>query len=395
MSIEKRLIAIVGGTGAQGIPIVRELARSGSYTLRILTRDATSRRFQELRSCDPDIEAVEGTFASEADLRALFRGAWGAFVNIDGFNSGEMAEMFWTARAYELAAEARVQMFVYGGLDYYLKKGGYDSAFRVGHGDAKGRMADWILAQTTGDNGNRDSDSDSNGMKAAVFTTGPYIDMAISAATIMAPRVEEDEAGGGSILTWRMPLGPDGAVAHVALGDCGYYVKWLFEHPDRAHGLNLEVAIDHITYDEMARAFTSVTGRPARFIDVGFDEYFTDTARFFGDGKNGNHRGVDGPAGYNADAENPATLPFRQNFTGFWNVWRHSHRSNTRNSVVRRDYALLDEIHPRRIRSAEEWFRMEEQRGLELGLGSLWERVQPDRLVPVLKVTEEGGVRSL
>ncbi|KAK8000086.1 hypothetical protein PG990_012686 [Apiospora arundinis] len=354
MSIEKRLIAIVGGTGAQGIPIVRELARSGSYTLRILTRDATSRRFQELRSCDPDIEAVEGTFASEADLRALFRGAWGAFVNIDGFNSGEMAEMFWTARAYELAAEARVQMLVYGGLDYYLKKGGYDSAFRVGHGDAKGRMADWILAQTTGDNGNRDSDSDSNGMKAAVFTTGPYIDMALSAATIMAPR-----------------------------------------HPDRAHGLNLEVAIDHITYDEMARAFTSVTGRPARFIDVGFDEYFTDTARFFGDGKNGNHRGVDGPAGYNANAESPATLSFRQNFTGFWNVWRHSHRSNTRDRVVRRDYALLDEIHPRRIRSAEEWFRMEEQRGLELGLGSLWERVQPDRLMPVLKVTEEGGVRSL
>jgi hypothetical protein len=45
---------------------------------------------------------------------------------------------------------------------------------------------------------------------------------------------------------------------------------------------------------------------------------------------------------------------------------------------VKRDYALLDEIHPNRIRSAEEWFRREDQLGRELGKGSLWERVQPE-----------------
>jgi hypothetical protein len=39
---------------------------------------------------------------------------------------------------------------------------------------------------------------------------------------------------------------------------------------------------------------------------------------------------------------------------------------------------LLDEIHPNRIRSAEQWFSREDQVGRELGKGSLWERVQPD-----------------
>ncbi|MCQ9180087.1 hypothetical protein KMT30_13840 [Streptomyces sp. IBSBF 2953] len=63
-------------------------------------------------------------------------------------------------------------------------------------------------------------------------------------------------------------------------------------------------------------------------------------------------------------------MSFRDNFTGFWNVWKHG--------IITRDYALLDEIHPNRIRSAEEWFRREDRLGRELGKGSLWERVQPE-----------------
>jgi len=92
-----RLIAVIGGTGAQGIPIVRDLVRSGQYTARVLTRDTSSARFKELQSYGP-VEGVVGTFASEESLRATFRGAWGAFVNIDGFNSGEKTEIYWTLR---------------------------------------------------------------------------------------------------------------------------------------------------------------------------------------------------------------------------------------------------------------------------------------------------------
>ncbi|MFJ8795822.1 hypothetical protein [Streptomyces sp. NPDC102462] len=81
---------------------------------------------------------------------------------------------------------------------------------------------------------------------------------------------------------------------------------------------------------------------------------------------------ADLPAGYNADPNDKATMSFRDNFTGFWNVWKHG--------IVTRDYALLDEIHPNRIRSAEEWFRREDQMGRDLGKGSLWERGQPENL---------------
>jgi hypothetical protein len=204
-------------------------------------------------------------------------------------------------------------------------------------------------------------------MGAAVFTTGPYMEMAISAMTPMTPSVED------GVLTWRVPLG-NGAVPHVALGDCGYYVRWLFDHPQRAHGMDLEVAIEHVDYHQLARAFEQVTGHPARYIDTDLETYW-----------NGPLKMAAGlPAGYNADPLDKSTMSFRDNFTGFWNIWKYG--------VIKRDYALLDEIHPNRIRSVEAWLRHEDALGRAQGKGSLWERVQPEHMhkaAPLLKLTED------
>ncbi|CRK20675.1 hypothetical protein BN1708_017816, partial [Verticillium longisporum] len=150
--------------------------------------------------------------------------------------------MFWAMRSYELALEAGLGFFVYGNLDYVYKKSGYDARFRTGHYDGKGRIGEWIRLQNA-DNAGR--------MKAAIFTTGPYMAMAIAAYTPMSPRVED------GVVTWRVPLG-DGAVAHVDLDDCEHYVRWLFDNQDRASGLDLEVAIDLIPYADLARAFETV-----------------------------------------------------------------------------------------------------------------------------------------
>lgn len=72
------------------------------------------------------------------------------------------------------------------------------------------------------------------------------------------------------------------------------------------------------------------------------------------------------------------------------NLWKHSARNH---GVIQRDYALLDEIHPKRIKSVEEWLRKEDQKGLEQGLGSLFDRVS--NLRPVLKIAEDGRTGKL
>ncbi|TQN63927.1 NmrA-like family domain-containing protein 1 [Colletotrichum shisoi] len=239
-----RRIFVIGATGAQGLPVCRGLTNEGGYSLRVLTRDSTSARAQQLAGLG-DVEFVKGTFANEADLRKGFAGCWGAFVNIDGFNCGEKAETYWTIRSYELAVELGINFFVFGNLDYGYKKSGYHPKFRCGHYDGKGRMAEWMQQR----------------------------------------RKSNVENG---VVTWRVPLG-DGAVPHVALGDSEHYVRWLFDHPDRSDGMDLEVAIDHIHYADLASAFQKVTGKPAQYIDTPADVYF-------------DHFPIsDEPAGYDAD----------------------------------------------------------------------------------------------
>lgn len=356
-----RKIFVVGGTGAQGIPVIRGLVKDNAFHVRVLTRDVNSDRAQHLVSLNPDaVELVTGTFASNEDLRNGLSGCWGAFINIDGFNSGEKTEMYWTIRAYELALEEGIKFFVLGNLDYVYKKSGYDPKFRTGHYDGKGRIAEWILQQSK-DNGK---------IGAAAFTTGPYIEMAISASTLMTPTIED------GVVTWRVPL-DDGAVAHVALDDCEHYVRWLFDNTERSNGMDLEVAIDHISYHELAAAFEKVTGHKAQFINTPLEEYWTT-------GPMG--RMADVSSGYNSDLNDPAAMTLRQNFTGFWNIWKHSGGNK---GVIQRDYKLLDEIHPNRIKSAEEWFRKEDEKGQVAGLGNLWDRVQKDGLKTILKLSDD------
>ncbi|KAI0393031.1 NAD(P)-binding protein [Xylariaceae sp. FL0594] len=368
-SSSPRLIAIIGGTGAQGVPIARDLVRSGEYTARVLTRDASSARFRELQSYGAAVEGVVGSFASEESLRETFRGAWGAFVNIDGFNSGEKAEVYWTIRelteiqAWEIALEEGVQFYVHGNLDYGYKKSGFRPEFRCGHYDAKGRVGEYILSQ------NRDAGVRSR-MRSAVFTTGPYVEMTIGRGTIFQPAIEEE----GNVAIWRAPLC---TVPFTALDDCGVFVKWLFDNnAGEADGMELQSALAHVTFAEYVDAFTKVTGKPAKWIDVPIAEHLTN---LWGD------KG-DTPCGYNADPQDPASMSLRDNFTGFFNLWRHSGGNK---GIITRDYELLDRIYPGRIRSVEEWMRREHDKGLKLGLGSLWDRIQPENLGHVLKLTED------
>ncbi|KAK5635736.1 hypothetical protein RRF57_011448 [Xylaria bambusicola] len=350
-----RLIAIIGATGAQGIPVVRELLQSGNYAVRVLTRDTNSERFKELQSYGA-VESVIGTFASEESLRATFHGAWGVFVNIDGFNSGEKTEIFWTIRE-------GVKFYVHGNIDYAYKKSGFRPEFHCGHIDAKGRMADWILAQ------DKDVFVQSR-MRSAVFTTGPYIEMTIGRATPFPPSVEN------GVAIWRAPL-DNGAVPFTALDDVGVYVMWLFDHAGgEADGIEVQASIAHITFDEYVRAFEKVLGKPAKWIDVDLEEHL----------ENNWGKKADWPAGYNADPNDPATMTIRQNFRAWFKVYQNSGENK---GIVRRDYDLIDRIFPGRIRSVEEWIRRENENGLKKGLGSLWDRIQPENLGHVLKLSED------
>ncbi|KAL6886045.1 hypothetical protein GGI43DRAFT_431855 [Trichoderma evansii] len=344
-------IFVIGGTGVQGFPIVKALVSDKKYQVRALTRNKTSDRANELLSLG-NVELLQGTLTNEETLRDGFRGCDGAFVNIDGFVIGEKAEIFWAIRTYEIAIEEGIKFFVYGSIPYALKQGGYDSKFSAGHMNGKGRIGQWILFQNI-DNKER--------MGASLFTIGPYLDMTIHSRTPIAPTVED------GVVTWRVPLG-DGLMPVGCLEDCGPYVRWQFDNPERANGLDLITAVAPTSFTELASAFERVTGHQARYIDVSLDEYWKNGAL---------SRVAELPAGIEADPKDPSTMTVKQNFTGFWNAFKYN--------LWTVDYDLLDEIHPNRVKSAEQWFRQQDKERQSSGKGSLWDAVQPDNLTPLFE----------
>lgn len=140
------------------------LSSSKQFSVRVLTRDAKSARAQGIAKL-PNVSLVEGRQDDQKDLHKAFKGVYGAWVNTDGFTLGEKNELFYGCRAYEIARYQGVQHYVYACADFALKHTDWDENYHWGHNDAKGRVAEYILAQGQ------------DGMKSSVLTTGPYMNM--------------------------------------------------------------------------------------------------------------------------------------------------------------------------------------------------------------------------
>jgi len=77
---EKKIIAVVGATGAQGGGLVRAILADpdGPFSARALTRSAGSDRARALAS--QGVEVIEADLDDETSVRKAFDGAYGAFV---------------------------------------------------------------------------------------------------------------------------------------------------------------------------------------------------------------------------------------------------------------------------------------------------------------------------
>lgn len=111
----------------------------------------------------------------------------------------------------------------------------------------------------------------------------------------------------------------------------------LADTPDRSNGLELHVATEDIAWKDLATAFSDVTGKKAVYKNVTLDEYFG----------LGIFPEPDAKLGSAAAPDDSTLFTFRENFSGFWNCWK--------DELTTRDYALLDEILPGRIKSVKEW----------------------------------------
>lgn len=321
MSTQRNFL-IIGGTGAQGLPVVKALSSDASSTIRVFTR-STSSVNAKLISTIPNVSFHVGSSTSEPDLRAAFKDITHAFVNLNSFVLGQKAETYWGMRIFEIAVESGVKHLIWSSLDSALKESRYNEAVRCGHYEGKARVADWMRAQPQ------------KPMTWSVLTTGPYAEMLNE-----TQRPKEDENG---VYVFRAPLG-DGAVPYIHLDDLGLYVKWIFDNSSESVGLELKIATAHVSYAELAAAFTAVTGKPARYENVSLEKQFANQSSFLP---------ADHKLGSEYEGQDDDTLmTVRENFSAWWRLYQ---RSAGNKGVIRRDYEMLDRILPTRVKSIQEW----------------------------------------
>jgi uncharacterized protein YbjT (DUF2867 family) len=296
---------------------ISALVSDGKYAVRVLSRSTTSPEAIELSSL-PGVTIFQGSSYYEPDLRQAFRGVTHAFVNTNGFAIGEKAEIYWGIRLYELAREFGLQHFLYASLEYASRLGNFQAKYRTGHLDGKGKVVDYLRSQPT------------YPMKWSVLTSCLYME---GLTEFLSPRPDPENP---QQMMFAVPLG-DGRCPLIYLGDYGQYARWMFDSPSKSVGIELHVATEDIAWKDLAAAFTEVTGKKAVYKDVTLEEYFS----------MGLFPNVNAKIGQGVAGDDNTLFTIKQNFTGFWNTWK--------DELTKRDYAMLDEILPGRVKSVKEW----------------------------------------
>ena len=269
------------------------------------------------------MKIFEGDTYEERTLRKAFKDVDYVFANTNGFAIGEKAEIYWGIRLYELAREFRVKHFLYAGLEYASKLGKFDPKYRTGHLDGKGKVVDYLSAQPT------------TPMIWTVLTSCLYAE---GLSEVLRPFPDPTDPG---TMVFAVPLG-DAKCPLIHLEDYGAYARWIFDTPSRSSGLELHVGTEDIAWKDLAAAFTAVTGQKAVYRDVTLDEYFN-----LGIWPNPNAKIGRSSVGRDGDDDDSTLFTIRENFSGFWNTWK--------DELTTRDYALLDEILPTRVKTVREW----------------------------------------
>lgn len=126
----------------------------------------------------------------------------------------------------------------------------------------------------------------------------------------------------------------------IALEDIGPYSLWMFDNPSESLGLQLKVTTDEVSFEDIARIFTEVTGNKAAYKYLLLEEYLPLAEPFPGALANW----AAGPKALRDES----TMTWRENFGAWWTYWGDG-------MPEVRDKALLDRIHPTRIKSLREW----------------------------------------
>jgi uncharacterized protein YbjT (DUF2867 family) len=245
---DKRIIAVVGATGAQGGGLARAILddKNGPFALRAITRNVNSDKAKAL--ADAGAEVVTADLDDVKSLKKAFEGAHGAYCVTNFWEHFKPEKELSQARNMAQAAkEAGVKHVIWSTLEDTRKSIPLSDdrmptlmgKYKVPHFDAKGE-ADAIFTEL--------------GVPTTFLLTSFYWENLIYFG--MGPK-----KGADGKLAITLPIG-NKKLASISSEDIGKTAYAIFEAGDEMIGKTVGIAGGHLTGAQMAKSLSKALGQP-------------------------------------------------------------------------------------------------------------------------------------
>jgi len=249
--IAKKVIAVVGATGAQGGGLVRAILndKNGPFTARAITRNVNSDKAKAL--ADAGAEVVAADLDDVKSLKQAFEGAHGAFCVTNFWEHFKPEKEVTQARNMAQAAkDAHVKHIIWSTLEDTRESIPLSDdrmptlmgKYKVPHFDGKGE-ANAIFTEL--------------GVPTTFLVTSFYWDNFIHFG--MGPKKGPDGK-----LAITLPMGSK-KLAGIAAEDIGKTAYAIFEDGDEMIGKTVGIAGGHLTGEQMAKSLSKALGQPVTY----------------------------------------------------------------------------------------------------------------------------------
>ena len=256
---DKKVIAVLGATGAQGGGMVRAIMadKSGEFTARALTRNANSDKAKALKELGAEVVAVD--VDNYYSLKNAFTGAYGVFAVTffwEHFSAEkETAEAKSIAKA---AKEANIKHIVWSTLEDTRnwiplsdnRMPTLQGKYKVPHFDSKGEAEKYFTELN---------------LPVTFLMTSAYWENLIYFG--WGPTRGQDGK-----LALNFPMG-DKKLPAIAVEDIGKSAYAIFKRGNEFIGKKVGIAGEHLTGKQMAESLTKALGEEVGYNAVPFDVY--------------------------------------------------------------------------------------------------------------------------
>ncbi|MFY9268729.1 MAG: NmrA/HSCARG family protein [Candidatus Manganitrophaceae bacterium] len=250
----KKIIVVVGATGAQGGGLIRAILsdKSGAFAARALTRNVNSDKAKAL--AQQGVEVVAANIDDLESVKKAFDGAYGAFclTNFWEHFSAEK-EIAQAKNMAEAAKQTGIQHLIWSTLEDTRKwvplsdnrMPTLHDKYKVPHFDGKGE-ADLIFTQA--------------GVPTTFLLASFYWENLIYFG-------QGPKKGPDGKLAITFPMG-DKKLPGIAAEDIGKCALGIFKKGREYIGKRVGIAGEHLTGAQMAASLTKALGREVRYNDV-------------------------------------------------------------------------------------------------------------------------------